>query len=332
MDTDSESIPTSEEEEEVEVETTDYAEEMRKRLEAEREWQKGTGTPEEHVTKEKKDPFVMLPKRYQSVGSMNSSVSNKEEVLKDTAVTAQSPSPLERQEADDAYVEPVDEQPKSVPPPPRAEPKRTPADAAYDPLEDFNPSYLANLLEKDNERVYHSHMDDDHKFDIAQSVLEEMVESDQRLWEIQAAFKDKYCGVFEDVEENKLQYTDIHNEWVALMESYIERKLHHAIKNFSMDDFMNILQERANEVSGTMWTLLLTFTDFQTFKKEMLDHKFDMDEETDHVLSKRDYNKIINDAQTIMDDHFIAAARQRDALLAKKAVESGMVKAMDDLN
>eukprot|EP01064_Diplonema_japonicum_P036945 TRINITY_DN8501_c0_g1_i1.p1 TRINITY_DN8501_c0_g1~~TRINITY_DN8501_c0_g1_i1.p1 ORF type:complete len:320 (+),score=84.74 TRINITY_DN8501_c0_g1_i1:34-993(+) len=314
MDSDSETITSSEEEEVVEV--VDFAKEAAKRLEEDREWQK-TGAVKERkqekpTQKQKRDPYAMLPKRYKHTEVMPKAAPKKvREVTEDKTLAVVEAAPVPEVVVDENLQ-------VSDLPPPTMEPEP-------DYLGDFDPSVLANLLEKENdERVYHPHMDDDEKFDLAQSVLEEMLEADPRFWQIQIDFKDKHCNIFEDAEENKLQYTSVHQEWVAIMDSYITKKLTHTIKNFSVSDFMEILEVRSDEVSGEVWSFLLSFTDFQTFKTTMLNHKLGFDEETDFVLSKGEVNRIINDAQSIMDGHFVTAIKQKEALLAQQAVESGM--------
>ena len=204
-------------------------------------------------------------------------------------------------------------------------------DITDDLLSKFSPNIFANMLEREsfstaNLQAAHPGANEwtdslsaDHKFDLVQSVLEDMVESDAKFLRLQRRFKDKHCTVFEDKEENKLEYTTIHNEWVATVERYIDRTLAKSIPGFAMQEFMDILEDRGDEVSGDVWTLLHSFTDFQIFKESMLLHKYGGEEDT-MGLSRTDLAKIMNDAQKVMDKHFVSAQKEKDARIAEEAL------------
>lgn len=89
----------------------------------------------------------------------------------------------------------------------------------------------------------------------------------------QMDFFDKHYTEFEDTEENKLSYTPIFQDYVSILEKYIESELVKRMPSFSMKNFMNLLNERKSEVSEELLELLLSFTDFLTFKELMIDHK-----------------------------------------------------------
>lgn len=55
---------------------------------------------------------------------------------------------------------------------------------------------------------------------------------------------DKYYQEFEDTEENKLTYTPIFNEYISLVENYIEEQLLERIPGFSMAAFTTALQKK----------------------------------------------------------------------------------------
>ena len=59
---------------------------------------------------------------------------------------------------------------------------------------------------------------------------------------LQNAFIDKYYSEFDDSEENKFCYTDIHNEYVQQVERYLEEQLTLRIPGFSMVEFSQQLQ------------------------------------------------------------------------------------------
>ncbi|OCT82267.1 hypothetical protein XELAEV_18024786mg [Xenopus laevis] len=61
-----------------------------------------------------------------------------------------------------------------------------------------------------------------------------------------------------NTEENKLTYTTIFNDYIGLVEKYIEEQL---------------LQCHCEEIAGDIFDKLLTFTDFLAFKEMFLDYK-----------------------------------------------------------
>lgn len=84
---------------------------------------------------------------------------------------------------------------------------------------------------------------------------------------------DKYYQEFEDTEENKLIYTPIFNEYISLVEKYIEEQLLERIPGFNMAAFTTTLQHHKDEVAGDIFDMLLTFTDFLAFKEMFLDYR-----------------------------------------------------------
>lgn len=112
----------------------------------------------------------------------------------------------------------------------------------------------------------------DRKFDLVVGSLEDIVVGDT-FQQMHDDFMDNYCNEFEDSEENKLSYTSIFNDYVGMLEKYIESELSKRIKEFNMADFMNHLSTRKNEISPELFEMLLSFTDFLTFKQLMIDHK-----------------------------------------------------------
>ena len=84
---------------------------------------------------------------------------------------------------------------------------------------------------------------------------------------------DKYYQEFEDTEENKLTYTPIFNEYISLVEKYIEEQLLERIPGFNMAAFTTPSQHHKDEVAGDIFDMLLTFTDFLAFKEIFLDYR-----------------------------------------------------------
>lgn len=120
--------------------------------------------------------------------------------------------------------------------------------------------------------VAHSTNVEDSKFDEIIGAIEEII-MEPKFQEIQDTFMNKNYKHFEDSDENKLIYTTVHNEYVDLIEKYLNTQLKKKVANFSMDSFMKNLMTRKEELEGEIFELLLTFDDFLEFKQLMLNFK-----------------------------------------------------------
>ncbi|KAL6084839.1 hypothetical protein STEG23_011231, partial [Scotinomys teguina] len=109
----------------------------------------------------------------------------------------------------------------------------------------------------------------DAEFDAVVGCLEDIIMDDE-FQLLQRNFLDKYYQEFEDTEENKLTYTPIFNEYISLVEKYIEEQLLERIPGFNMAAFTTTLQHHKDEVAGDIFDMLLTFTDFLAFKEMFL--------------------------------------------------------------
>ncbi|CAL8070461.1 unnamed protein product [Calicophoron daubneyi] len=109
-------------------------------------------------------------------------------------------------------------------------------------------------------------------FDEVIGYLEDIMMSDE-FQETQEKFIDENCYAFEDSDENKLCYTEIHQKYVDVVERLIERQLSERMPEFSMAAFMQNLTAHRDELDGEVFDMLYTFTDFLAFKEMMLDHK-----------------------------------------------------------
>ncbi|EPY77117.1 ADP-ribosylation factor-like protein 2-binding protein [Camelus dromedarius] len=112
----------------------------------------------------------------------------------------------------------------------------------------------------------------DAEFDAVVGYLEDIIMDDE-FQLLQRNFMDKYYQEFEDTEENKLTYTPIFNEYISLVEKYIEEQLLERIPGFNMAAFTTTLQHHKDEVAGDIFDMLLTFTDFLAFKEMFLDYR-----------------------------------------------------------
>lgn len=75
---------------------------------------------------------------------------------------------------------------------------------------------------------------------------------------------------FDASEENKLIYMSIFKEYNDKTELYITECLTAAIPDFSMDRFMKQLQTRKDEIDEPLMDLLLSLSEFESFKEMML--------------------------------------------------------------
>ena len=83
-------------------------------------------------------------------------------------------------------------------------------------------------------------------------------------------FTNKHCMKFEATEENKLIYMDVFKEYTETIETYLNQKLEQAINDFSMERFILMLDERKDEIDEPLMDLLLSFSEFESFKESML--------------------------------------------------------------
>ncbi|XP_053533947.1 ADP-ribosylation factor-like protein 2-binding protein isoform X2 [Ictalurus punctatus] len=108
-------------------------------------------------------------------------------------------------------------------------------------------------------------------FDTVIGNIEDIIMDD--FQNLQRSFMEKYYLEFDDTEENKLIYTSIFNDYIELLEKHLEQQLIERIPGFNMNDFTRSLKQHKEEVSGDIFDMLLTFTDFMAFKQMFLDYR-----------------------------------------------------------
>ena len=138
-------------------------------------------------------------------------------------------------------------------------------------VEDLN---LNEEAEADETLAFHQSNDGDtENFDRTIGLIEDLIMDDE-FRTIQQEFLDKYAKEFDPkVDENKFIYTDIHREYLKIIEDFILNKIKQTQKDFSLDAFMKQLESHPDEFEGEIFEILLTFTDFLAFKQWMLDHR-----------------------------------------------------------
>ncbi|XP_066569600.1 ADP-ribosylation factor-like protein 2-binding protein isoform X2 [Amia ocellicauda] len=126
-------------------------------------------------------------------------------------------------------------------------------------------------LEEDDFAVSNS-SEADAEFDAVVGNIEDII-MDAEFQQLQRSFMEKYYLEFEDSEENKLSYTPIFNEYIDLLEKFIEQQLVKRVPGFSMTSFTASLKQHKDEISGDIFDMLLTFTDFLAFKEMFVDYR-----------------------------------------------------------
>lgn len=110
------------------------------------------------------------------------------------------------------------------------------------------------------------------EFDMVCGAIEEIV-MDEEFSSVQRGFCEAHYSIFEDTDENKIEYTALFAEYTALMERTLEQHLAKKVPGFNMRRFELQLIDRKDEIGGEIFDLLLSFSDFNEFKETMLAHK-----------------------------------------------------------
>uniref|UniRef100_A0A8C6SUX2 ADP-ribosylation factor-like protein 2-binding protein n=1 Tax=Neogobius melanostomus TaxID=47308 RepID=A0A8C6SUX2_9GOBI len=109
-------------------------------------------------------------------------------------------------------------------------------------------------------------------FDAAIGFVEDII-MENEFQQLQQSFMEKYYSEFDDSDENKLTYTAIFNEYVNLLEKHLEQQLMERIPDFNMNTFIQLLMQHKEEVPADIFDMLLSFTDFITFKEMFLEYR-----------------------------------------------------------
>jgi len=123
---------------------------------------------------------------------------------------------------------------------------------------------------EDEKRI--SRSEEDRSFDEVIGHIEDLL-LEEDFQALQHKFLEKYWNVFEPVEDNKLIYTDIFNEYNKAVEAYIVNHLKKVMPQFTVDTLLHQLNEKQTELEGEVFEVLSTITDFLAFKEMFLDYK-----------------------------------------------------------
>lgn len=75
---------------------------------------------------------------------------------------------------------------------------------------------------------------------------------------------------FEATEENKLIYMDLFKKYQEMIEQFLLKELSESVENFSMEEFMTQLSQRKDEIDEPLMDLMLSLSEFESFKELML--------------------------------------------------------------
>ncbi|XP_011068276.1 PREDICTED: ADP-ribosylation factor-like protein 2-binding protein isoform X1 [Acromyrmex echinatior] len=125
---------------------------------------------------------------------------------------------------------------------------------------------------EDTKRI--SRSEEDRSFDEVIGHIEDLL-LEEDFQALQNKFLEKYWNVFEPVEDNKLIYTDIFNEYNKDVEAYIVDYLKKVMPQFTVNTLLHQLNEKQKqtELEGEVFEVLSTITDFLAFKEMFLDYR-----------------------------------------------------------
>ena len=144
---------------------------------------------------------------------------------------------------------------------------------------------------------------DDYKFDCFVEKLQEIVIEDE-FEHLQNDFCEKYYKIFEDKNENKLEYTEIFNKYTKLIENYLEKNLIKRVPQFNVNDFYKMLESKKFKIDEQLLDILISFADFQNFKQLMLDYKHKKENKNDILFLGLNVQKINNDNFDKLNEQF----------------------------
>ncbi|XP_068594988.1 LOW QUALITY PROTEIN: ADP-ribosylation factor-like protein 2-binding protein [Brachionichthys hirsutus] len=111
-------------------------------------------------------------------------------------------------------------------------------------------------------------------FDTIIGRIEDII-MEESFQQLQQTFMEKHYLEFEESEENKLSYTIVFNEYVAVVERHLEQQLTERILHFNMNTFLAQLMQHKEKMPEDIFDMLVTFTDFMAFKEMFLEYRAD---------------------------------------------------------
>jgi len=113
---------------------------------------------------------------------------------------------------------------------------------------------------------------DDNEFDFIVGALEEILMGGE-FTDVQNAFFERHMAGFTADDENKVEYMGVFQSYCTEMEECLEGKLKERMPRFTLSAFESMLSDRRDEISGDIFDTLLSFSDFEEFKQQLLAYK-----------------------------------------------------------
>ncbi|XP_063698272.1 ADP-ribosylation factor-like protein 2-binding protein [Culicoides brevitarsis] len=110
-------------------------------------------------------------------------------------------------------------------------------------------------------------------FDEVIGHIESLVMEDERFQNILNQFLEEYYDQFDDNEENKIEYMEIHQLYTCALENFLVNSLNQRMGYFDMDRFASELEGKKGTLDGEIFDFLYTLNDFNAFKEMFLDYK-----------------------------------------------------------
>ncbi|KAK5669417.1 hypothetical protein QVD99_003812 [Batrachochytrium dendrobatidis] len=131
-------------------------------------------------------------------------------------------------------------------------------------------SSITELDTFDNSLVFSSPANsEDALFDTIVGEIETII-MDDKFIALQQAFLSKHCNVFDESDENKLEYTAIFQQYNQYIESYLCKRLKVRLPWFSMPDFLQMIKQRPDQAEGDVFDMLHSLGEFIEFKDLMI--------------------------------------------------------------
>ncbi|KAK8379296.1 hypothetical protein O3P69_019282 [Scylla paramamosain] len=105
--------------------------------------------------------------------------------------------------------------------------------------------------------------------------IEDIILGDE-FFKLREGFLHDHCQLFEDQEENKLEYMEVYQEYLQVIEGHLESELERRAPELQISTLLQTLSSSSSSSSGCegeVFELLLTLSDFSAFKRDMLEMK-----------------------------------------------------------
>mmetsp|Transcript_28594 Transcript_28594/g.32684 ORF Transcript_28594/g.32684 Transcript_28594/m.32684 type:complete len:496 (-) Transcript_28594:157-1644(-) len=113
-------------------------------------------------------------------------------------------------------------------------------------------------------------------------------------------FIDNNCIYFESDEENKLEYSDIHENFMKMIEGLLEGQIKDL--GISEEEFMKACEEgRQSAIGGKVFDQILAVDNFVTFKRMMLRRKREIELEAYQIMSDQELKRLGVDPSELSD-------------------------------